>query len=84
MNNYMNYQRRYSQTAEENILLCWENHAVPLPNLIKSTSRYECNMLEYYRYIYIYIFKNLDKIQKNLILIFIKISIEFIFKHVFK
>ena len=47
MDNYM--LQHYSQ-AEENILLCWENYAVPLPNLIKSTSLYECNMLEYYRY----------------------------------
>ena len=46
MENYI-YQR-YNE-SEENILLCWENYAVPLPELVKSTSMYECNMLEYYR-----------------------------------
>lgn len=55
MDNYM--LQHYSQ-AEENILLCWENYAVPLPNLIKSTSLYECNMLEYYRY-------NIDIVLKS-------------------
>ncbi len=47
MDNYI-YQR-YNE-SEENILLCWENYAVPLPELVKSTSMYECNMLEYYRF----------------------------------
>jgi hypothetical protein len=40
---------RFNQ-AEENILLCWENYALPLQDLVKSKSNYECNMLEYYRY----------------------------------
>jgi hypothetical protein len=35
---------------EENILLCWENYALPLQDLVKSKSSYERNMLEYYRY----------------------------------
>lgn len=35
---------------EENILLCWENYALPLQDLVKSKSAYERNMLEYYRY----------------------------------
>lgn len=34
---------------DENIILCWENYAVPLQELVKSTSIYERNMLEYYR-----------------------------------
>ena len=35
---------------EENIILCWENYALPLQELVKSNSIYEKNMLEYYRY----------------------------------
>lgn len=41
--------QRFSE-PEENILLCWENYALPLQDLVKSKSAYERNMLEYYRY----------------------------------
>lgn len=34
---------------DENIILCWESYALPLQELVKSTSIYERNMLEYYR-----------------------------------
>ena len=47
MDNFMFQQ--YNE-AEENILLCWENYALPLQELVKSKSSYERNMLEYYRY----------------------------------
>ena len=35
---------------DDNIILCWESYAIPLQELVKSTSTYEKNMLEYYRY----------------------------------
>lgn len=36
--------------SDENIILCWENYAIQLQELVKSESIYERNMLEYYRY----------------------------------
>ncbi|CAF0720089.1 unnamed protein product [Brachionus calyciflorus] len=35
---------------DENIILCWENYALQLQELVKSESIYERDILEYYRY----------------------------------
>ena len=66
IDNYI-YQR-YNE-SEENILLCWESYAVPLPELVKSTCLYECNMLEYYRLVLNNRFRiQLSKTSKSLFL----------------
>ena len=46
INNFMMQQSGY---MEENIILCWENYTVPLQELVKSSTIYENNMIEYYR-----------------------------------
>ena len=44
------YEEKKYSFFEENIILCWENYALPLQDLAKTSSIYERNMLEYYRY----------------------------------
>ena len=44
------YDEKKFSFFEENIILCWENYALPLQDLAKTSSIYERNMLEYYRY----------------------------------
>lgn len=50
MDDINNYTFKKFNDLDENIILCWENYAVPLQDLVKSISLYEKNMLEYYRY----------------------------------
>ncbi len=44
------FEEKKNSFFEENIILCWENYALPLQDLAKTSSIYERNMLEYYRY----------------------------------
>ena len=45
------YEEDEDDTAsDDNILLCWDDHVMSLQELVKTTSTYEKNMLEYYRY----------------------------------